>query len=126
MSVSIFQLTEREWVQVRAALMFWRCVAESCRQHPSRHPKVEPIFEGYAPLMNTEIDELLAGTPEKLYIGAKAIAKATGRAERTVQWRLTKEGIIPALIHGPARLYRIDQVTDLMERISAEVTHRRS
>jgi len=43
-------LSERERVQVIAALRFWESVAEHSRTHPMNHPAVSGMFTDVAPL----------------------------------------------------------------------------
>lgn len=51
---------DREWTQIRAALMFWAEVAEVSKVHPSRHSRVEPLFKRHAPLTVAEIEDFLS------------------------------------------------------------------
>jgi len=49
----------REWTQLKAALLFWRWAADTSRQHPCRHPKVEGLFKHESPMSLEELDVLL-------------------------------------------------------------------
>jgi hypothetical protein len=119
---SIFELTPRQWAQVRAALKFWLSVAESSRTHPSRHPAVSDEFSEHGPLNLDEIREILDETPNYLYVNVQDIVKLTGRSLRTVYYNIEREGIQPALSHGRARLFRVDQVIDLVEKLNARAS----
>jgi len=114
---SVFDLTDRQWTQVRAALAFWREVAEHSKQHPSRHPGVEEMFRQYGPMSLDEIDELLEGTPAHLLVSARQLANLYG-IKRNKKWLdnlLRKHGIESETNCGRVRLFRVDKLGPLLD-----------
>lgn len=126
MKWSIFDLSERDWCQVRAALRFWMAVVETSRTHPANHPEAVKELKDYAPLSKAEIESLLAGTPEKLYLSVNDISKLTGWGARYVQYEIRRFGIKPDLRQGPAYLFRTDRVKPLLEKLCGSFAKRHS
>ena len=54
-------LSEREWHQIRAALIFWRATMHSSRVHPMAHRAVRHLFQGdhHTPLTEDELEKLI-------------------------------------------------------------------
>ena len=116
---SIFELTERQWNQVRAALLFWRKIAEVSRQHPSEHPEVRDLFKQYGPLNLSEIDELLEETPETLWLTLQKVANSYGVNKATVLRYVEKHGIQPDWIIARTNVYRADKLAPVAEELEA-------
>ena len=112
---SIFELTERQWVQVRAALLFWRQVAEQSQRHPSDHHAVRDLFTEYGPLNLSEIDELVEGLPRNLLIKPHKLANQYGVQADTMKDRIKRAGIEPDMVVNRTKLYRIDALLPLIE-----------
>jgi hypothetical protein len=115
--VRISELTDRQWVQIRAALRFWREVAEVSRQHPAEHPSVRDMFHEYGPLNISEIDDLLENSPENLYITPHRLACHYGLNRGSIQDRIKKHGIKPDLYTTSKYIYRVESLMPVVEEI---------
>lgn len=115
MKRSIFELNERQYAQVRAALRFWVSVARNSRVHPSEAPSVKPEIERLGFLTTDEIEELLDGMPEVLHVSVQDIARMTGRPERTVQYHL--RNVEPDIRTGRTRLWWYGRVRTVIDRL---------
>lgn len=117
MSVEISSLTNRQWVQVRAALKFWKAIAEVSRQHPSEHPGVSEEFTEHGPMNLSEIDELLAGLPPLGWLTAHKLANAYGMNADTVKQYIQKLGIEPDMWVHNTRVFKVETLLPVVEEI---------
>jgi len=114
---SLYDLTEREWHQCRAALKFWAEVAENSRVHPSRHTAIEPMLEKYGPLSVEEIESMLERLSPVQYVTKTDIAKAIKRSPLSVTKRIKKAGLQPDIVIGNQPGYRPERVGEIMPEI---------
>jgi hypothetical protein len=106
-------------VQVRAALKFWKAIAEVSRQHPSEHSGVTEEFTEHGPMHLSEIDEMLEGLPPLAWLTAQKLANAYGANVDTVQRYIRQLGIEPDLWVHNTRVFRVETllpVVEMMER----------
>ena len=113
MSQSIYDLSERQWVQVRAALRFWASAAEHSRTHPSRHPAVSQEFTKYGPLSLEEVVEIIQDTPKVLYMTATQVADELGADRQKMMRAIRIKNVQPDLICSGAKLFRTDRLDEL-------------
>ena len=110
-------LTSRELNQVKAALKFWRQVAEMSRTHPSRHSGVMEMFTDHAPLSVDEIDVLLEHWPKKHpYTTAPAFARAIGCKTPAVRKWIDANKIEPAMKAGITPIYATADLAPYVEQ----------
>ena len=85
-------LSNRQWHQCKAALVFWQAVAGSSRVHPTQHPRVRGMFgdDRPSPLTDAEIREVLAMpfTQDRVGHTIKAFAAAMGIPAGPLAYRL--------------------------------------
>lgn len=118
MSVEISSLTNRQWAQVRAALQFWRAMAEVSRSHPSRHPGVEQEFKEHGPLSLEELDELLEdGLPQRAWVTMQLVANKYGLTKAAVDSIVEKLGIEPDMYVGRTQVFRVETVGPVVKEI---------
>ena len=123
MTPPISSFTPRQWVQMRAALRFWREVAEQSRQHPSRHPSVAPEFEQHGPLSLDELDELLAGLPELNWI-TKAWFEVHYDVPTSTFKRLQRNlNIEPDMYVNKVPVFRVETLIPMVEELENERRH---
>jgi hypothetical protein len=115
MPVKLTELSDRQWTQVRAALMLWRQLAENSRQHPSSHPSVAEMFKQHGPLNLSEIDELLEGTPEAAWLTPQKLANSFGVDKTTVLRYIRKHGIEPDWVIARTNVYRADKLVPVVQ-----------
>ena len=116
--MNIYELTPRQWAQCKAALKFWRAVAEQSRQHPSRHPGVADYFAEYAPLSLDEIDELLDNDPNNSYVTGRQVAGLLGSAEATIRKRIKQANLKPDIILNRVEGFRPERIWPLVEDLA--------
>ena len=107
-------LSDRQWHQCRAALVFWQAVAGSSRVHPTQHPGVRGMFgDGKpSPLTDTEIREVLALREVRETAGhtIKAYALAVGVPSGTLAVWLKKDRTKPVNRIGNTNIYAVEDL----------------
>lgn len=111
-------LSERDWHQIRAALIFWRATVKSSRIHPMEHRAVRHLFTGdhYTPLTDEELDRLIH---LDLIIPTCTIEEAIYNKRRYIKPRQVRRWLWD---HGRKRITRrgreaIFRVSDLRDAI---------
>lgn len=110
-------LTERQWHQIRAALIFWRATMKSSRIHPMEHRMVRHLFGGENPTPLTD-QELADLTDLELVIPTCTIEQAIWGMNieaRAMQRWLRRHKIKRVGKVGVRCLYR---VSDLREAVT--------
>lgn len=103
-------LSNRQWNQIRAALAFWRAVAETSRVHPIKHPAVQPYFgdDRPTPLMDDEIEAILMLPTPPDGPGMSTINKTAdhfGVVAATLRFQLKRMGEKPVFKLGGVHFY---------------------
>ena len=118
MSVEISSLTNRQWAQVRAALRFWRDMAEVSHSHPSRYPGVEQEFKEHGPLSLEELDELLEDSlPRAAWVTMQLVANKYGLTKAAVDNIVEKLGIEPDMYVGRTQVFRVETIGPVIEEL---------
>ncbi len=114
-------LSDRQWHQCRAALVFWQAVAGSSRVHPTQHPRVRGMFgdDKPSPLTDAEIREVLALQEAQEATGhtIRAFAKTAGVPIGPLYHRLKWAGMEPVGKIGNTGLYSLADLRWAMRHI---------
>ena len=113
-------LSDRQWNQIRAALAFWRSVAETSRVHPINHPAVQGYFgdDQPTPLTEDEIEgliqlpiDLLSGATASYAAGVYSISPGRLLAE------FKRTGVQPMATVKGVRIYTSDAIATAVHTI---------
>lgn len=113
---STCQLTPRQLNQVKAAVKFWRLVAEHSNTHPARHHGVESLFETHGPLSLDELDDLLdsglldGDRPAAPLLSVAEIAEETNYSQTYISKLIDRHAIPAETRKGRGYLYRRDRL----------------
>ena len=112
--------TDRQWNQIRAALLLWQSVTESSRVHPAGHRSVRHLFETLTPLTDREIALLADSGPQYKVVGypIKLFADTHGISAQTLLMVLRRAGVKVVCPAG-ASLYRREDLQQAVDGILA-------
>lgn len=102
-------LSDRQWNQIRAALAFWRAVAESSRVHPITHPAVQEYFgdDEPTPLTDDEIEVLImrSSYPTHPFATVEQAAVSLNMSVGKIRAQLKRTGKEPMFTISRIRFY---------------------
>lgn len=118
------QFTDRQWNQVKAALLFWQAVARESRVHPMTHRAVRDLFgdDKPTPLTDPEIDRLTSTNPTKeevlgYPINAVFVVPPSKAMQARMRRMLEKRGHQPVGRAGHVWLYDLEHLRDARLRL---------
>lgn len=106
-------LTDRQWNQIKAALMLWKELLEHTSRDPAMHPTVTGMFKQYAPLTVKELEELLEPSPATCHMVTIAqAAKEIGVSGAVLERVVRMNQLPPDFQTGTIRAYRASRLAE--------------